>query len=46
MAHGSSGSGGDVVVVEVISSSFLRIFPEVVFMFSDIITCFFSRIQT
>jgi hypothetical protein len=34
-----------MVVVEVISSSFLCIFPEVVFMFSDIITCFFSRIQ-
>jgi hypothetical protein len=45
VARGSGGSGGDMVVVEVISSFFLYIFPEVVFMFSDIITCFFSRIQ-
>jgi hypothetical protein len=46
VARGSGGSGGDMVVVEVISSSFLCIFPEVVFTFSDIIACFFSRIQT
>jgi hypothetical protein len=44
VTHGSGGSGGGVVVVEVTSSSFLCIFSEVVFMFSDFITCFFSRI--
>jgi hypothetical protein len=46
VARGSGGSGGDMVVVEVISSSFLCIFPKVVFMSSDTTICFFSRIQT
>jgi hypothetical protein len=35
VTHGSGGSGGGVVVVKVTSSSFLCIFSEVVFIFSD-----------